>query len=353
MYSSLVSSDVLHIRLVMRAVSYFLLGWDEWFVLAVVDSWPELLRQEISVMAWAFATLNFRHQALLGDYLRDQAVSIFLNAAATFNIRPCIGAGSSSKEALGCMPSSACQALSCETAQTATICHNYQQPSSKIPRCSEPEGVPEWPRSEFGELEISNTAWAFARIAVRNDRREPRADPCWSSPAGSLSCGGWWIASLMLPWLGHALELVLEQLTASRASPLDSETLESAGGWIMGSWSFLWLRFESKWNLFDRRPLRRFLVANRSRFRHREDFGEYDHSKLLVINWTALKHGKSPNGINGVEDDPRWAGFPLDVTPEPCFSHFFLLNHQLFADFFCNMFLFNHHVYEYGISLWI
>ena len=129
-------------------------------------------------MAWAFATLNFRHQALLGDYLRDQAVSIFLNAAATFNIRPCIGAGSSSKEALGCMPSSACQALSCETAQTATICHNYQQPSSKIPRCSEPEGVPEWPRSEFGELEISNTAWAFARIAVRNDRREPRADPC-------------------------------------------------------------------------------------------------------------------------------------------------------------------------------
>lgn len=111
----------LHIRLVMRAVSYFLLGWDESFVLAVVDSWPELLRQEISVMAWAFATLNFRHQALLGDYLRDQTVSIFLNAAATFNIRPCIGAGSSSKEALGCMPSSACQALSCETAQTATI----------------------------------------------------------------------------------------------------------------------------------------------------------------------------------------------------------------------------------------
>jgi hypothetical protein len=28
----------LHIRLVMRAVSYFLLGWDESFVLAVVDS---------------------------------------------------------------------------------------------------------------------------------------------------------------------------------------------------------------------------------------------------------------------------------------------------------------------------
>ena len=27
-------------------------------------------------------------------------------------------------------------------------------------------------RSEFGELEISNTAWAFARIAVRNDRSE-------------------------------------------------------------------------------------------------------------------------------------------------------------------------------------
>ena len=38
MYYSLVSSDVLHIRLVMRAVSYFLLGWDERFVLAVVDS---------------------------------------------------------------------------------------------------------------------------------------------------------------------------------------------------------------------------------------------------------------------------------------------------------------------------
>ena len=86
---------------------------------------------------------------------------------------------------------------------------------------------------------------------------------------------------------------------------------------------------------------------------HREDFGEYDHSKLLVINWTALKHGKSPNGIPGVEDDPRWAGFPLDVHPQPCFLLFFLLNHQLFADFFCNMFLFNHHVYEYGISLWI
>ena len=80
------------------------------------------------------------------------------------------------------------------------------------------------PRSEFGELEISNTAWAFARIAMRDDRWERvvvrwvfcglRRLALWKS-----SFVGWWNASLMLQWQEHPLALlVLEPSTASRAA---------------------------------------------------------------------------------------------------------------------------------------
>lgn len=120
----------------------------------------------------------------------------------------------------------------------------------------------------------------------------------------------------------------------------------------MVTWSFLWLRFESKWNLFDRRPLRRLLVANRSRY-----IGKILGSTIIPsCLWSIeLPWSMGSRQMESLVWKMILAGlvFPWTFTPNHVFCCFFLLNHQLFADFFCNMFLFNHHVYEYGISLWI